>query len=206
MSGWLATLLTRLHGDASPESLAFDATWGTETCRFDLFNYEPCLPSVIDAALDAVGGDPSGYTFVDLGSGKGRAVLVASQRPFRRAIGVEVRPRLHAAALRNLAAFAGRGGPRCPIELLCGDAAQQPLPAGPLVLFLFNPFPAGTLLAVLRRVRDRDSRLVYVNPVEAPVVESAGWHPVASGRPGDDETWGWRIYRPVTPASPRCAP
>ena len=42
--------------------------------------------------------------FLDLGSGKGRVVLEAARRPFRRVIGVEISPELNAIAARNLEA------------------------------------------------------------------------------------------------------
>src|SRR5580704_2766021 len=40
-------------------------------------------PDELDHALDSLPGDLKGLTFVDLGSGKGRAVLLASRRSFR---------------------------------------------------------------------------------------------------------------------------
>ena len=35
------------------------------------------------------------YTFIDFGSGKGRALLLASEFPFKRIIGLEFSPELH---------------------------------------------------------------------------------------------------------------
>ena len=44
----------------------------------------------------------SRYTFVDVGAGKGRAMLVASELPFRQVIGIELNPAMAAIAQRNL--------------------------------------------------------------------------------------------------------
>ena len=82
------------------------------------------------------------------------------------------------------------------MHLLCADVARQPLPAGPLVVFLYNPFPAGVLSAVLRSLSGRPARLVYVNPQHAPVVAAAGWREVASDPGGEDRSWRWQIYAP----------
>ncbi len=43
------------------------------------------------------------YTFVDIGAGKGRALLVAAESPFREVVGVELNPELAAVAERNIA-------------------------------------------------------------------------------------------------------
>jgi SAM-dependent methyltransferase len=42
------------------------------------------------------------YSFLDFGAGKGRAMLVASELPFREVIGIELNPELAAVAQRNL--------------------------------------------------------------------------------------------------------
>lgn len=192
------SLLDRLLApfrDDDPDGAAFDRAHGTETAWFDLLRYEPTPPAVLDAALDAVGAPPEALTFVDLGSGKGRAVLLASLRPFRAVVGVEHRPALHAIAQRNVASFGARA--RAPIHLLLGDAAEQPLPDGPLLVWLFNPFDADVLAAALRRLSTRhDHWLVYVVPRALAVVRAAGFVPVAAGGPTDCR---WEVL--VRPAS-----
>ena len=195
------TLWDRVLGffyDTTPEGRAFDARWGTETSGFDWGNYEPTVPSVVHAALDAVDLGPEGVSFVDLGSGKGRVVMLASLRPWRQVWGVELRERLHRVAEHNLAAFQARGGPVCPVHLFCADASHQPLPAGPRVVFLYNPFPLDQLCVVLARLR-RDGapvRVVYVNPEHGAAVDALGWQVVASHDGGDDPAWAWRVLAP----------
>jgi SAM-dependent methyltransferase len=193
------SLLDRLldpFRDGDPDGTAFDLRYGTETRWYDLMWYEPTPPAVFEAALDAVPAPPEALTFVDLGSGKGRVVLLASTRPFRAVIGVEHRPALHAVAERNAAAFAPHA--RCPIHLLLGDAAEQPLPDAPLLLWLFNPFAADVVSAVLRRLPPAHEHwLVYVVPRELPVVHAAGFVSVTSGGPADCR---WEVLRrPGTP-------
>lgn len=176
-------------GQRHPESMAFDRERGTDTAWFDLFNYEPSLPSVVASSLDALAIEPAEFTFVDLGSGKGRVVLIAAERGYVEVVGVEYRRRLHRAAVRNVAKL----GPDCsPVRLECGDALAFGLPEGPLVLYLFNPFPPEGLAGVLARVQDR-ARLVYVHPVGAEVVEELGWEEVHRHEDADP-VCSFRIY------------
>lgn len=189
---WLASWFT----DVTEEGRQFDATWGTHTCDFDFGNYEPTLPSVIDAALDALDVGPEGVTLLDVGSGKGRVVMVASQRPWLRVVGIEARPALHRRAERNLAAFEARGGRACPVALFCGDVRSHPLPNGPLVVFLYNSLPGRPLRAFLPRLAGRAIRLVYVNPQHADEVDAAGFRGLTRVDDPQDSAWSWRIYRP----------
>jgi hypothetical protein len=82
----------------------------------------------------------SDHTFIDIGCGKGRVVLLASQLGFKQTIGVEFSPLIAAVARRNLARFhRGRTAlERC--SIVTTDATDYELPSGALVIYLFNPF------------------------------------------------------------------
>jgi hypothetical protein len=107
----------------------------------------------------------SDFTFIDLGSGKGRVLLMASEYPFRRIVGVELLPALHAIAQENLAKYRSESQRCFALESLCGNATEFHFPAEPHVLYLFNPFPESGLRRVLanleQSVRDHP-RVVYV--------------------------------------------
>src|SRR5687768_17287549 len=115
--------LLRRWRDPEDDGRRFDVRYGTETCWFDLWNYEPTPPRIVDEVLQALPIEPQALTFVDLGSGKGRVVLLASRYPFRAVVGIEHRAALHAAAERNRQIFERSGERRSPIHLLCGDVA-----------------------------------------------------------------------------------
>jgi hypothetical protein len=91
------------------------------------------------------------YIFVDLGCGKGRAVLLASELGFREVIGVELNPVLAATARANAGLWFDAGKARCPIRIEQGDATEFAWPDGPCLAFLFNPFGA----AVMQRLGER---------------------------------------------------
>jgi SAM-dependent methyltransferase len=105
------------------------------------------------------------FTFIDLGCGKGRVLLMASDYPFKKIIGVEFMPELHRAAQKNIAGYSN-DRQRCrQIETLCMDARDFRFPLGPLVVYLFNPFSEPTfaqVLELLRRSLEQDPRLVYI--------------------------------------------
>jgi len=48
---------------------------------------------------------PAGGTFVDVGSGKGRVLLLAARHPFKRVVGIEFSPSLCEQARRNIEIF-----------------------------------------------------------------------------------------------------
>jgi len=89
-------------------------------------------------------------TFIDVGAGMGRAVLLASEMPFRSVIGVELQPALMRTARRNLAAWRKAGRAIAPMRMVQADAVEFDWPAGPAVVFLFNPFGAVVMRRFLR--------------------------------------------------------
>ncbi len=105
------------------------------------------------AMLSSVGHTSSHATFVDLGSGKGRVLLLAQERSFIDVVGVEYSGELHATAEANIAAFpmaAGRGRARA----LLLDAPDFVFPKTPLVVYLNNPFPEETMERVIAHLAD----------------------------------------------------
>ena len=82
----------------------------------------------------------SDYSFVDIGCGKGRVVLLASEYAFREIVGVELNPQLASTARRNLRRWMRRKRACRNVRIADGDAVSFPLPDGPVVLFFFNSF------------------------------------------------------------------
>ena len=90
------------------------------------------------------------YTFIDVGAGMGRAILLASEYRFRAVIGVEVHATLARIGRRNISAWRAAGRAVAPMRIVCRNATEFALPAGPCVAFLFNPFAGPVLKRVLR--------------------------------------------------------
>jgi len=80
------------------------------------------------------------YTFIDIGCGKGRAILMASQLPFREVIGVELNTDLAATAAKNVEIWKAAGRSVAPTRALCQDGTEFVFPETPCLLYLSNPF------------------------------------------------------------------
>ena len=127
--------------------------------------------------------------FVDLGAGMGRAVLLASELKFKSIMGVELHPTLAGIARRNVKIWRKEGRERSPIQIVEGDAVEFALPAGPVVVFLFNPFDAAVMRRLLKRWRAGRSGLasaldvLYVNNEQERVLEmERGWRRLFLGK------------------------
>jgi SAM-dependent methyltransferase len=124
--------------------------------------YEPIQAFMFRRILAELHVDRRDYAFVDLGSGKGRAVLLASSYGFAKVIGVELSTELHAIAQQNVRSFTSRARSVSPIELVCGDARTYELPRRNLIVFLYNPF----IGEVLEDVATRLERFVSAEPAD----------------------------------------
>lgn len=121
------------------------------------------------------------FSFIDVGAGMGRAVLMAAELPFRQVVGVELNPTLARIARKNLAVWRASGRARAPMKIICNDAAEFRLPEGPCLAFLFNPFGAPVmrrLLAAWRKALPKaiaghagQLDLIYVNNEQEHVLE-----------------------------------
>jgi hypothetical protein len=131
--------------------------------------YQPTDSALFHEMIDALHRqshlDFHDFIFIDLGSGKGRTLLMASDYPFRRIVGVELLLALHQAAKENLNMYRSELQKCFVLESICGDATEFSFPAEPMVLFLFNPFPEsglGRAIANLEQSLQAHPREVYV--------------------------------------------
>ena len=128
-------------------------------------------------AVTAEGLNPGQFAFVDLGAGKGRAILLASEYPFRKVIGVELNRELAQAAERNAERWKNLGHARCEIQVLNQDATEFTWPEAPLLVFLFNPFGRRVVAKVLQKLKEQADQsgkpvdVLYVNPEFAFVLD-----------------------------------
>jgi len=117
-------------------------------------------PYLFEEIMRALPTDLNKFTFVDLGSGKGRVLLMASDYNFRRIVGVEFLRELHESAVENIARYSSQSQQCRNIESICMDVREFEFPAGPLVVYMFNAFPE----SVFARVLDNLRRSLQANP------------------------------------------
>ena len=172
----------------------FDALFGTDTSGLipakviaqgtslkpeDLTAYYGVAPSILYRLLDLWLGEThpepgearrniEQTVFLDIGAGKGRALLLASQYPFLRVEGVELNPSLAAIANRNISIFVNSlaSNSLAPITLHHADATTHPLPPEPTLAFLFHPFELPILRRFLRHVESPRSQPAHSKPFD----------------------------------------
>jgi SAM-dependent methyltransferase len=136
--------------------------------------YGGCVASVLRHVLDRLA--PTG-NFVDIGCGKGRALIIAAEYPFARIVGIELNAEIAAVARANARRMARRHPERTAIDVRVGDASIPDLPDGDTIVFLYHPFGE----PLVRRLRDhlaaaarpgRSFTVIYENPVHGAVFDA----------------------------------
>jgi hypothetical protein len=132
--------------------------------------HEHIRRAVFDKAVDCLPPGLEDFVFVDLGSGKGRALLLAADYPFKRIVGIEFARELHEVATRNVVSYRSPTQRCTEFELRCQDAVDYELPPEKIVLYLYNPFGEVVLERVLENTRrsfedrPRTIYVLYCNP------------------------------------------
>ncbi len=119
------------------------------------------------------------FAFVDFGSGKGRALLVASEFDFPDIIGVEFCPQLHEIALRNIERLPEDRRRNGRVQSLLQDVTAYDLPPRNLVCYLYNPFRPPLLDQAIARIAAHGRAgfqvyAVYINPKHRDAFERGG--------------------------------
>src|SRR5258706_5914080 len=100
----------------------------------DAERYQAVDPNAFGRLLSSIDTDWSSFTFIDLGCGKGRALIVANEFGFERLIGVEFAAKLAHTATRNCQRLGLRA------EIILQDANELLFPPPKLAVHLHNPF------------------------------------------------------------------
>jgi hypothetical protein len=169
-----ATSIHMPRTKSKPAIHPFDKAHGTDTSGLipgdviargtgvkveELTAYYGVAPSILHGLLDTwlhrTAPQPIEQTvFLDIGAGKGRAMLLASQFPFLRVEGVELNADLAGIAANNIALWQqdATAEALAPLALHHADATKHPLPTEPTLAFLFHPFELPILRRFLRHV------------------------------------------------------
>jgi SAM-dependent methyltransferase len=160
-----ATLLFAYHPE---RDRSFDGRFGTDTAgsvpaaqlgitdsnvRDKAILYLPSPARVTRWMLDNVGLDHRDYSLVDLGCGKGRVLLVASDYPFQSITGVEISSALSEIARQNAIRYRSHCRKCHRVEIHTGDATQFAFPETNLLIHLYHPFEPDVTRAVLSNLQ-----------------------------------------------------
>jgi predicted RNA methylase len=184
--------LVRIH--RSEQAEGFDARCGTDTATVvypwnipsiaheqtpEIHAYHAAPAWLIRETLNTIHPQPNLFAFIDMGSGKGRALLVASEFPFAKIVGVEISRELSGIAEQNVRRCRSINQRCTTFSLHCADAADYTFEPEPLVLFLSNPFGRESVRRVLANLEaslvasPREAYLIYINPRFDRLVRSA---------------------------------
>lgn len=120
--------------------------------------YKPSPDDVVASSISELSINYAEFSFIDVGSGEGRTLLVAERFGFKRVIGVEFAKELVEISRKN-----------CPnAETYCQDATTYDLPDGNLVIYMYNPFEAPVMEKVMVRISEAaKTRLIYLIYLQA---------------------------------------
>jgi SAM-dependent methyltransferase len=150
-----------------PNDDEFDKKHGVETSKLVQFvptnsenvshgnRYSAASESVIRWCIENCGMPLESTTFVDVGSGKGRALIVATFYPLKKIVGVEYSSELAEICCKNLLKM----GLQSKAEVVVCDAAEFCFPDGDLLVFLYNPFDGVILERVLKTLAAASGRV-----------------------------------------------
>ena len=149
----------------------------SQDSRYWTTGYYGIAPSAFTSALETLSVHWPRFTFIDIGCGKGRAMLLARRFPFRTLLGIELSPELVGVAQQNLLTFSAPWQhSETPGQAVIADATTFPVPSGPLVFFLYHPFAAPVMKRFLAHVQaalqleKREVFLLYANPELDPLL------------------------------------
>jgi SAM-dependent methyltransferase len=115
--------------------------------------YVPTHERVLNHVIRKLNIRYEDYIFIDIGCGKGRALLMAMLFPFKRIIGVELTETISNLAKDNVEILKQHKLTKCTdIEVQCKDATNFDPPNDNLAFFLYYPFRGRILNQVLDNI------------------------------------------------------
>jgi len=139
--------------------------------------YEGTPIAVLHKIIRRLKVDRRRFTFIDLGSGKGRVLLIAAQYPFKSVIGIEFSNKLHNISLNNIEKFAVLGFTKTTLTSINCDAGEFDFShIGDKIIFCYNPFGADLMNRVLDNLllpphRQEETIFIYLGPMPPAVSE-----------------------------------
>jgi SAM-dependent methyltransferase len=120
---------------------------------------------------------PHNSVFVDLGCGKGKMLLMASQYGFKRIVGVEFSEKLCECARNNISIYKKKTGMSADIDVVFSDVVDYKIKDDENLFYLFNPFDEDILINVLRNIavsferKHREIYFIYYCPFHGKIIE-----------------------------------
>jgi hypothetical protein len=161
----MGAIFDALHGVDTSVGAADEKLEITSVNRDKGIAYDTCPWSTLRRSMHLASLRAEGFTFVDVGCGKGKVLLSAMVLPFKRIVGVEYSGYLSRVAEQNIASVRSLRRRCSSVEIICTDAAKYPIPDEPTIFFFANPFTYEVMEIVLGNIVNsyaNTSRPIYL--------------------------------------------
>ena len=163
----LRTQIAHLFGYDPAKDRSFDKRYKTDTTaivrsgdlgiaeeetRRAAVLYVSCPPRFERHILRTLGVSYKDFDFVDMGCGKGRVLMIASEWPFRSVTGIEISEALCAIAEKNLQVFKSSSQKCSKVSVHSMDARAFPIYNNNTVFHFYHPFQQEILRPILERI------------------------------------------------------
>jgi SAM-dependent methyltransferase len=127
--------------------------------EFNLLNYTRYVPSPVQSIrtvldyLNITEIQSHKSLFIDIGSGTGRNLLIASEYPFKRIIGIEISKNLNEIAENNISIYKNTKQKCKNINTYCSNILDFKLPICEcLIMYFYNPFSEIVFYSFLSKI------------------------------------------------------
>lgn len=144
--------------------------------------YMPVTYMVIENAFSKINLKNKVH-FLDIGSGKGRALCVAAHQGFKKITGVDFSKKFCEQALKNLA-LTSKKTAAFQYEVVNADAALFSIPTDTDCILLFNPFDEVIMKIVAENIykslaaNPREMNIIYANPLYKKLFLDSGFNEI----------------------------
>lgn len=163
----------QVRGIETSEVIPVDDLKISERISASAVEYVGTHVKTFECMMKTIKVDPRKMSFVDIGAGKGRVLILASEYGFPSVTGVEVSPVAFDHGTNNLRSYFECKHEKAVAHLVLEDACTFTFPKGNLMIFLCNPFGGQVLSRFLEHLMDaarsenRRILLVYDYPWSA---------------------------------------
>jgi hypothetical protein len=143
--------------------------------------YQGSHVRILRKAFRRLNIDFADYHFIDLGCGKGRAMLIASIFGVKKCIGIEISPTLQTICDLNINTFCRRtGADKKAFEVFKGNVLDFRVTTPNNLVYLFNPFNMNVVEGVVKKLKcasltPEADVILSINPRSDTVLKSVGY-------------------------------
>jgi SAM-dependent methyltransferase len=143
------------------------------------YSYMPSNYKLLEHVFNEVNQYDHNQTFLDIGCGKGRAMMVAAHYDFKKITGVEIN--LDYCTSLSETSIKYQNEFNCSFEIICGDASEYHIPDDVQTIFFYNPFKEPVMRKVVSNIMSslsnnkRELYIIYLNPLYSELLLERGF-------------------------------